>query len=365
MDESDPLISFDEKGVCNHCKEYKEKATKKLLPPNHREIEFKRIISKIQVEGKGKKYDCILGISGGADSSYMAYISKKNGLRPLIVHFDNGWNSELAVSNIEKVLTKLNFSLNTFVIDWEEFKDLQLAYLKASVIDIEIISDHLISGVLYKLAAENKIKYILSGHNIVTEAILPNSWVHNKQDAINIKDIHKKYGKIKLKNYPFFSSVKSKKYINLKGIKIIDILNYIDYNKRKAKQILKDELGWRDYGGKHYESVFTRFFQGYILPTKFNVDKRKAHLSTLICSGQITREEALQELEKPIYDAEQLKIDKEFVLKKLGLTEEEFEDIMKQKPVPHSHFKVGSGSIYDEYKWLKPFKPILSSIKRK
>jgi len=365
MDESDPLISFDEKGVCNHCKEYTGTAEKKLLPPTQRDAELKNIISLIKSEGKGKKYDCILGISGGTDSSYMAYLAKKNGLRPLIVHFDNGWNSELAVKNIENILSKLEFDLETFVIDWEEFKDIQLAYLKAGVIDIEAITDHAIAGTLYKLAGKHNIKYILSGYNVVTEAILPNAWVHNKQDHINIIDIHNKFGTIPLKNFPFFDSMSKKKYINAKGIKTINILNYIDYNKKKVQQILKDELDWRDYGGKHYESIFTRFYQGYILPTKFNVDKRKAHLSTLICSGQITKEDALEELEKPIYDIEQLKTDKEFVLKKLGLSEEEFEGIMKKEPVPHSNFKVGTGSIYDEYKWLKPFKPILSSIKRK
>lgn len=366
MDETDPLITFDQNGVCNHCREYPEKERKHVFKGAEGERKLAETIADIKENGKGKEYDCVLGVSGGVDSTYLAYLAKKQGLRPLIVHFDNGWNSELSVNNIENIVNKLDYNLFTYVIDWNEFKDLQLAFMKASVIDIEMLTDHAIIGTLYRLADKHNVKYLLSGFNIVTEGILPKSWIWNKYDAVNIKDIHRIYGTRPLKTFPFFDLKEKKKYISLKGITTVPLLNYVDYNKQQVKELITKELGWRDYGGKHYESVFTKFYQGFILPNKFNVDKRKAHLSTLICSGQITREEALQELSKPIYDPEELKQDKVYVLKKLGVTEEWFEEYMNAPPVPHDAFKTDSGSMFLKYPLLKPFKPIVKAIlKRK
>lgn len=361
---ADPNISFDEKGICNYYYEYFEKEKKHVKKGEEGTTFFNKKIAAIKADGQNKPYDCILGLSGGVDSSYLAYLAKKEGLRPLIVHFDNGWNSELAVKNIENIVSILGFDLYTYVINWEEFRDLQIAYLKASVIDIEAITDHAIKATLFKLAAKHKINYFLSGFNIVTEAILPKAWVFNKSDAINIKDIHKKFGTIPLKTFPFLTAFDKRYYSVALKIESVPLLNYIEYNKEQVKEILIKELNWKDYGGKHYESVWTRFYQGYILPEKFKVDKRKAHLSTLICSGQITREQALAELNQPIYDAEQLIIDKEFVLKKLNLDETTFNQLMQLPPCPHTHFETEAYSYFDKYPILKPLKGIYSLLKK-
>ena len=362
---ADPNITFDENGICNYYYEYFS-LEKTLVKKGKEGIDFfNDKIDEIKAAGKGKDYDCILGISGGVDSSYLAYLAKENNLRPLVVHFDNGWNSELAVKNIESIVTKLNFDLYTYVINWEEFKDIQLAYLHASVIDIEAITDHAIAATLFKLAAKHKIKYSLNGYNIVTEGILPKAWIFNKLDATNIKDIHSKYGKIKLKSFPFYGSWKKRYYDIALRLESVPLLNYIDYNKDEVKEVLINKLGWKDYGGKHYESVWTRFYQGYILPSKFKVDKRKAHLSTLICSGQITKEEALNELKNPINDAFQLKVDTEFVLKKLNLSVEEFDLIMKSAPKQHTDFETELKSYFDKYPILKPLKGAYKLIKPK
>ncbi|TRX50250.1 N-acetyl sugar amidotransferase [Fulvivirga sp. M361] len=339
MDTTDPNIDFDEKGVSNHYYQYELAASQNLLPEPRRSQELERLVSVIKKNGKGKKYDCLIGLSGGVDSSYVAWLVHDLGLRPLAVHLDNGWNTELAVHNVHEIVSRLNFRLHTLVVNWEEFKDIQLAYLKASVVDIEVVSDHAIFATMYKLAKERNIPYIISGTNIVTEEIMPSSWLYHKMDYANLKDIHRQFGTTKLKTYPTFNFRKYVYYSAVFGLVPISILNYTDYIKSEAKKTIISELDWRDYGGKHYESLFTKFYQAYILPQKFGIDKRKAHLSTLICSGQMTRAEALDELKKPLYDQQQLEEDKEYVLKKFELSEVEFEDIMKTPPRPHSDFK--------------------------
>lgn len=359
---ADPDIRFDEKGICNYYYEYLERETAAVPKGAEAERQLKEIVDKIKVSGAGNKYDCITGVSGGVDSTYLALMAKKLGLRPLIVHFDNSWNSESAVKNIENIISKLGFDLYTLVVDWEEFKDLQIAYLKASVVDIEAITDHAIIGTMYRLAAENNIRYILSGANVVTETTLPRYWIFNKMDHVNIQDIHSQYGKLKLKTFPFFNSAKKRLYTKLKKVETVFPLNYLPYNKKEVKEVITRELDWRDYGGKHYESVFTRFYQGYILPVKFGIDKRKAHLSNLIFSGQIKKGEALEELSKPGYDLQQLKTDYEFVLKKFELTEEEFEQILKLPRREHSEFKTEK-SVWDQYMVLKLMKGIRNKIK--
>ncbi len=264
---------------------------------------------------------------------------KNLGLRPLAVHLDNGWNSELAVMNVENIITKLGFDLYTLVVNWEEFKDIQLSYLKASVVDIEVVSDHAIFATMYKLAKEKSIGYIISGTNVVTEQIMPPSWLYKKMDFTNLKDIHSKYGNLKLKTYPTFNFKKYVYYSAILKLSPISILNYVPYNKKEIKELIKKELDWRDYGGKHYESTFTKFYQAYILPQKFKIDKRKAHLSTLICSRQISKEEALKELQQPLYNPSELKEDTEYVLKKFGLTQKKFDEIMKLPIKKHEDFK--------------------------
>jgi len=339
MDTSDPDIQFDENGICNHCTQYLARMKHMILPPEERESELNRIVTEIKEWGKGKQYDCVAGISGGVDSTYMVYKATELGLRPLVVHLDNGWDSRLAVANIERVLKKLGVDLYTHVIDWEEFKDLQRAYFKASVIDIEVASDHAIGALVRRITASRGMKYILGGTNFATEGIMPKKWVWTKNDLTNLKDIHHKFGTRKLKTYPRLGYLGLIYLRKVKGIRTIPFLNYIEYNREEAKQFLIDKLGWEDYGGKHHESIFTKFYQSYILPTKFNVDKRRAHLSTMICSGQITREAALRELSEPLYDEVELRRDKEYVLKKLSWSDEEFEKIMNEPVRSHEEFK--------------------------
>lgn len=340
---ADPDIRFDDAGICNYYHEYREAASAEVFTGKDGEDRVKDLAERIKRDGQGKKYDCLIGLSGGVDSTYVAYLVKQLGLRPLAVHLDNGWDSELAVKNVENIITKLGFDLFTLVVNWEEFKDIQLAYLRASVVDIEVVSDHAIFATMYKLAREQHIGYILSGTNVVTEYIMPPSWLYKKMDFANLKDIHRRFGKKKLKTYPTLDFKKYVYYSAILRLTPISILNYVPYNKQAVKELIQKELGWRDYGGKHYESLFTKFYQAYILPEKFRIDKRKAHLSTLICSGQLSREEALRELEKPLYDPKNLEADKEYVLKKFGISEAEFRNIMQLPAGRHEAFRTDTG----------------------
>lgn len=358
---ADPDIFFDENGVSNYYYEFQEAYKNNVHIGDDAQDKLATIVDSIKKAGKEKEYDCIMGLSGGVDSTYIALLAKQLGLRPLAVHFDNGWNSELAVKNIENIVAKLGFDLFTYVINWEEFRDLQIAYLKASVVDIEAITDHAIFATLYRIAGQKEIKYILSGANVQTENTLPKSWIHSKSDHINIKSIHKAFGTIKLKTFPFMDAKVKRYYQQVKGVTSISLLNYINYNKQSVKNIIQHELNWKDYGGKHYESIWTRFYQGYILPKKFKIDKRKAHLSDLIFSRQITKEQALEELIKPIYDAEQLSTDYEFVLKKLGLSQAGFDNIMQTPRRSHYDFDYEM-PIDKRYPILKPIKKIYRSI---
>ncbi|GAB4413806.1 MAG: N-acetyl sugar amidotransferase [Bacteroidia bacterium] len=365
MDTTDPAITFDADGVCNHVHLYRERYRNFVKTGEAGQRELERIADEVRKSGKGKDFDCLIGVSGGADSTYLCHLAKELDLRPLLVHLDNGWNSEAAVQNISNIVDRLGFDLYTHVIDWEEFKDLQLSFLKASVLDLELTSDHAIVAILYQMARKYKIDYSLNGFNVVTEGILPKAWRWAKLDWLNIKSIHDAYGKVKLRTFPRLPFLKKLYYDYAVNLKTYQPLNLIAYDKWKMRKVISEELGWRDYGGKHYESIITRFYQGYILPTKFNVDKRKAHLSTLICSGQITREEALRELEKPAYDPEQLAIDKEFVIKKLGLTASQFEEIMRQPVRPHDAFPTYETRhyVYHE-RFFRTLRPLTRSVKR-
>lgn len=358
---ADPDIVFDEKGISNYYYDFQKSYKEKVAVGKEGEAKLQRLADEIKASGAGKPYDSIMGLSGGVDSTYIAYIAKKLGLRPLAIHFDNGWNSELAIKNIENIVSKLGLDLDTYVINWNEFKDLQRAYLQASVVDIEAITDHAIFATLNRIAGQKGIKYILSGTNVQTENTLPKSWIHSKADHINIKDIHKKFGTVPLNTFPFMDAKVKRYYQQVKGVTTTSMLNYMEYNKQKVKEKIQKELDWRDYGGKHYESIWTRFYQGYILPVKFGIDKRKAHLSDLIFSGQISKEEALSELQKPIYDPEQLKIDFDFVLKKLGYSRQEFDQIMALPPKSHYDYDYEK-PIDKRYPILKPIKKIYRTI---
>lgn len=329
----DPDIQFDEQGICNYYYEFKEKLKIRVPPPEEGKRELESIVKKIKKSGKRKAYDCIIGVSGGVDSTYTAWLVKQLGLRPLAVHLDNGWDSELAVKNIEQILNKLDIDLHTEVLDWEMFKDLQLSFLKASTPDGEIPTDHAILAVLYKIAAKYNISYIISGMNFRNEGMLPPSWARGYLDWKYIRGVHQKFGTQSLKTFPKLPIHKFLYYNLVRGITSISILNYVDFNKEKAMKVIQKELDWKYYGGKHYESIYTRFYQSYILPKKFDIDKRKAHLSCLIMStGELTREQALEQLKAPTADLKLMEEDREYVIKKLGITETEFEDIM-QKPV--------------------------------
>lgn len=352
MDTSDPLINFDQNGVCNHCREYSEMQTNWNLQSHIENNSLEKLFRQIKDKGQGKQYDCIVGLSGGVDSSYIALLAKKYELKPLCVHLDNSWNSELATANIHSIVDKLGFDLYTHVIDWEEFKDLQRSFFKANVVDIEVLSDHAIFGVIMQLAKKYGVKSILSGANISSEFIMPKSWVHRKQDLTNIRDIQNKFGQLKIKSFPQVSTLSHVISMYLLGYKVYKPLNLINYEKEKVKDILRLELGWRDYGGKHHESLFTKFYQSHILPTKFNIDKRRAHLSTLINAGQMTREEAMQELQKPLYNTIELSQDFDFVCKKLDFTKEEMQHYLQAKPESHYAYK-SDQPIYDFLSWFQ------------
>ncbi|ARV09686.1 ExsB family protein [Winogradskyella sp. PC-19] len=341
MDGSDPEITYNSQGVCNHCERYDSLVQTRTFSGDVAKTELSKVIASIKASGKNKEYDCIIGVSGGVDSTYVAYRIKEMGLNPLAIHFDNGWNSELAVSNIEKTLDKLDIDLHTYVIDWDVFSDLQKAFLNASTPDGEIPTDHAINALLFKEASKRGIKYIISGMNFATESMAVRMWSYGHSDWTYIKDVYKKFGNGQsLKPYPHFSFFDLFNWTFLKRIKVVSILNYMDYNKDEAMEVLKNELDWVYYGGKHYESVYTRFYQGYILPKKFNIDKRRGHVSDLIRAGQLTRKEALKELEKETYpSAEMLNHDMDFVHKKFDYTEKEFNQIMKQPTKSFLEFK--------------------------
>lgn len=337
MDNSDPDIRFDADGVSNWWHDFH--AARATQPNGEERVALlQQTLEEIKAAGRGKAYDCILGLSGGVDSSYLAWKAKEWGLRPLVVHFDNGWNDELAVANIEAIVRKLDYRLQTFVMHWPEFRDLQKAYFKASVLDLDVPTDHMIFGALYRIAREHDVKCILSGNNFATEWLLPRAWHFMKGDDVNLRAIHDRFAEMPMKQLPLLTGWRRLYYDKVRQIGMVQGLELIDYRKTDAKAFLMKEFGWQDYGGKHYESVFTRFYQGYFLPTKYGVDKRKAHLSNLILNGEITREQAIAELNAPTYEPERQAADKRYVAKKLGWSDAEFEAILALPPVPHEHY---------------------------
>jgi N-acetyl sugar amidotransferase len=341
MDTTADDITFDKDGHCNFCNKFIENIKKHHSLPEQ-ELAEKReaLIENIKKDGKNKPYDCIVGVSGGVDSSYVLYLTKRCGLRPLAVHLDNGWNSELSVQNISNLVNKLGVDLYTHVVDWEEKRDIQLAFFAAHVIDIEMLTDSAIADLNFKQAKKYRINYILAGTNSSTEGmIMPSKWYHYKYDKKNIMSIQKKFGTKKLKTYTFLSTFDFLWNQYIVKRRWISFLDYFDYKKTEALDILVKNFDYKPYPYKHYESVFTRFYQGYILPKKFNVDKRRLHLSTLIITGQMTRDAALEILDSAPYpDPEQEKIDKEFVLKKLGFTEETFDQYINSPGIPHKYY---------------------------
>ena len=328
-------IWFDDKGECKYCKINDEMERDHPLGPESTK-KLKEIVEKIKKDGKGLQYDCIAGTSGGRDSTYTLLKAIELGLRPLAVHFDNGWNTEISVKNIKKTCEKLNIPLYTVVADWEEFKDLQVSFLKASTPDSDIPTDYAIYSVLFKVAAKEGVKYILNGHSFRTEGTSPISWTY--MDDRYLKAVHKKFGKIKkIKSFPVLTLPSLLYYAFVKRIKDVRLLEYMEYNKKEVDKVLTAQLDWEYYGGHHHENVYTKFFQSYYLPKKFNIDKRKTELSALVRSGQITREEALREINSSHYQYDPTVV--EYAINKLGLTKEDFDKIMNSPNKTHDDYQ--------------------------
>jgi len=327
LDTTVPEIVFDENGACQYCKIH-DSMEKKYPQGREGKDLLDRIVRKIKSAGGRHEYDCIVGVSGGRDSTYTLYVANQLGLRPLAVHFDNGWNSEVAVNNIKKATSKLGVDLHTVVADWEEFKDLQIAFLKASVPDAEIPTDWAIYSVLYETAAKENIKYVLQGHSFRTEGTSPIGWTY--MDGRYVKAVHRMFGKKGITSFPIITAKELVDYLIIKRIKEVRPLEYVRYVQTEVDETLKRELGWEYYGGHHHESTYTKFIQSYYLPKKFNIDKRKTEYSALVRSGQMEREKALKEISRETYRFEEKNI--EYATSKLGLTKEEFKAIMSAKP---------------------------------
>lgn len=331
MDTSDPEIVFDKEGVCNHCHCYYENKKKFGYMGEKSEKKLDDLFNVIKEKQKEKQYDCLIGLSGGVDSAYLTYLAHSKGLRILAVHVDAGWNSKVAVENIRKICTSLNIELQTIVIDWNTIKELQRAYMFSGLPNLDIPQDHVFLAAVYEYARKNKIKYILNGSNIATEGVLPKSWGYAAIDYKAIKDIYRNFGRnYSLKKYPHFNLLQYLYY--QKKFYVLKPLNYIPYSKQKAIEELEKKFDWKYYGGKHWESEFTKFFQAYYLPQKFGYDKNRAHLSSLILNKELTREKALIEIEnKSGYSQEEIINDRDYILEKLDISLEEWNKIMKGK----------------------------------
>lgn len=355
MDTSDPDIIFNGKGVCNHCVQFENETKKSWFPNEIGARRLEEIVEKIKLDGRGKEYNCIIGLSGGVDSSYLALKIKEYGLRPLVVHVDAGWNSELAVYNIERVIKYCGFTLHTHVMNWEEVRELQLAYLKSGVANQDTVQDHAFFASLYHFAVKNKISYIISGGNIATESVFPKAWHHSAMDAVNIHAINKKYGSSKLRDYKTISLFQYYFYYPfVKRMKTFRPLNYLPYCKEEALEELKEKVGYKEYGRKHGESRFTKFFQNHYLPKKFNYDKRRPHLSSQILSGELTKIQAVELLSEELYSIDELDDDMAYLAKKLHLSIPELEALITSRGRSYSEFKNWDNR-YNILKYIQKF----------
>lgn len=326
MDESDSQITFDVDGVCDHCNGFKRDVLPHWRPNDEGKAIFRDVAEKIKIAGKDKNFDCIIGMSGGLDSSYLVHLAVTEfNLRPLVFHVDGGWNTDIAVNNIQMLIDKLGLDLYTEVINWEEMRDFQLAFFKSGVPHLDIPQDHAFIATLYHFANKHGIKYILNGGNFSTECVRnPKEWLYYGTDIAQIKDIHRQFGTIELRTYPFSSVLFHKVYLRyIRGLQVVKPLNLMPYIKEHASKVLADTYGWRPYPQKHFESRFTRFYEGYWLPTRFGYDTRRVQYSSLIQTGQMTRDEALERLKQPAYDLATIDEDFEYIATKLGISVEE------------------------------------------
>jgi N-acetyl sugar amidotransferase len=344
MDETDPDIRFDADGVCNHCHTYDENVRKFVFDGIEGKKKLAHLVKNIKASrSPGSVHDCIMGVSGGVDSSFVAYKAKELGLSPVAIHLDNGWNTKIAEDNIRNLMDKLEVPLITIKADTPEFYDLQRAFLYASTPDAEIPTDHALFATMHQMATKFDVKYILGGGNFRTESHLPPAWSNGHFDWGYVKDVHRKYGMLPLKNFPHAEIVDLLRYPLVH--KSVNILNLLDYNKESAIETLAKEVGWHYYGGKHLESIYTRWVQGYLLPKKFGIEKRKMHFSTLICSELMSREDALTQLTYPPYPVELQEMDKQEVMKRFDLSKDEFSRIMKLPIRKFSDFKSYENSL--------------------
>jgi N-acetyl sugar amidotransferase len=363
MDTTDPGISFGEHGICSHCLKFETETRHGWFPNEEGHTRLRQMIDQIRARGRGKEYDCILGLSGGIDSSYMALKIKDWGLRRLVVHVDAGWNSELAVGNIEKIVKHCNYDLHTHVVDWEDMRDLQLSYLRSGISNQDVPQDHIFFSSLYHFAIANDIQYILSGGNIATEGIMAENWHEGSaMDSINLKAIHRRFGEKKLRSYKTISFGEYYIYYPLiKKMRTFRPLNFIPYNKKMAVDELRAAIGWRDYGRKHGESLFTKVFQNDYLFRKYGYDKRKPHLSSLIVSGQMTRDEALKELASPLYEPEEREIDLDYFCKKLRISRADYESFIDGPKGSYHDYANWEG----RYRLLKKIQSVAERVRGK
>ena len=345
-------------GVCNHCRRYDELISARVVAPAERDEQLARLVKRISDSAGRGEFDCVVGVSGGVDSTYVALLVKSLGLRPLAVHVDNGWNSELAVSNIEKTLTALDIELETVVLDLREFYDLQRSFLLASTPDADIPTDHAIQAVLWRVARQNGIKYVISGMNFATESISVPSWSYGHSDWRYIRDVHRRLGTQPLRSYPHFGFATLFWTNAVRRVRIASILNYVDYNKAAAVGELEEKLGWVAYEGKHFESIYTRWVQGHLLPVKFGIDKRRGHLSDLINSGQITRDEALRRLEQDDYPETLRAADEKLLMKKLSLSRDQLDAILAAEPRSFRDFR-------NSYAFVQRLRRLVNALRRR
>ncbi len=323
MDTSDAQIVFDAQGVCDHCTGFRMNVLPHWHPNDTGKAMFRELVGKIKLNGQGKPFDCIMGMSGGLDSSFLLHLAVSEfGLRPLVFHVDGGWNTDIAVNNVQMLVEKLGLDLYTEVINWEEMRDFQLAFFKSGVPHLDIPQDHAFVATLYHFAHKHKIKYILNGSNYSTECVRnPLEWLYYGTDMVQIRDIHSQFGTRPLNTYPFSSILFHKVYLRyIKGVEVVKPLNWLPYTKAQATQVLSELYGWRPYPQKHFESRFTRFYEGYWLPTRFGYDTRRVQYSSLILTGQMTRDEALAKLKAPAYDPATIEEDFEYIATKLGIS---------------------------------------------
>ena len=347
MDTSDAGIIFDANGICDNCSRFYSEVGAIWSNDERNSDKFEDLAAEIKRKGKGKKYDSIIGLSGGLDSSYLLHTAViKYGLRPLVFHVDGGWNTDLAVENIQNLIEKLDLELMTEVVNWKEMRDLQLAFFKSGVPNVDLPQDLAFISALYNFAEKHGIKYILNGGNFSTEGIRnPRNWGWYGTDLLHVHDIHKKFGSIPLKSYPISGILNHKFYLRyVKGIKMVKPLNYVTYSKKIAQDTLSSEYGWRPYPQKHFESRFTKFFEGYWLPTRYGFDTRRVQYSSLIVTNQMTREEAIDLLQWPSLDEETVIADKEYIASKLRISVEDLDGFMN---LPHKTYKD-----YKNQEWL-------------